>query len=90
MTRAEPSCAASSLLLRASCLRSLPFPKALNDQLSTHPSKPIVPKCLQLAHNTRVCRVRVDTGRQLVETVLPLMAQHHPGFARDIVLFNFG
>ncbi len=69
---------------------SLPFPKAVNEQLNTHPGKPIVPKCLQLVHNTRVCRVRVDTGRQLLETVLPLIAQHHPGFADDIVLYNFG
>lgn len=69
---------------------SLPFPKAINDQLSTHPSMPIVPKCLELVHNTRVCRVRVDTGRELLRTVLPLIFRHHPGFASDLVLFNFG
>ena len=69
---------------------SLPFPKAINEQLNTHPGKPIVPKCLNLGHNTRMCRVRVDTGRQLVETVLPLLMEHHPSFADDIVLFNFG
>lgn len=69
---------------------SLPFPKAINEQLNTHPGKAIVPKCLNLGHNTRMCRVRVDTGRQLVETVLPLLMEHHPSFADDIVLFNFG
>ena len=51
---------------------------------------PIVPKCLQLVHNTRVCRVRVDTGRDLLRTVLPLLFKHHPSFASDLVLFNFG
>lgn len=52
--------------------------------------QPIYPTCLRLAHGTRVCQVRVDEGATLVRHVLPLLARNHPGFANDIMLFNFG
>ena len=58
-------------------------------QFSTH-DPPIYPKCLQLVHGTRVCQLRVDEGRFMVNHVMPLMLAHHPDFEEDLVLFNFG
>jgi hypothetical protein len=69
--------------------RSRPFPDVINRQFSTH-DPPIYPKCLQLVHGTRVCQLRVDEGRFMINHVMPLMLEHHPDFEQDLVLFNFG
>ena len=86
----EPLPIPSSVPSPFTCLAcSRPFPDVINRQFSTH-DPPIYPKCLQLVHGTRVCQLRVDEGRFMINHVMPLMLEHHPDFEQDLVLFNFG
>lgn len=73
----------------------LPSPKLVK-QLTTatlflcYEPYPVPPICLELAHGTRVCMVRADTAAVMAGTVLPLLAQHSPGFKEDLVVLNTG
>ncbi len=51
---------------------------------------PVPPECLELAHGTRVCVVRVDTAGEMVGAVLPTLMEHVPGFRDDLLVYNTG
>lgn len=51
---------------------------------------PVPPECLQLAHGTRVCIVRVDLAGEMAEVALPTLMQHVPGFEKDLLVYNSG
>lgn len=77
--------------------RSPPLPSAaLVDTLTTASImlcyKPyrVPPICLELAHGTRVCAVRVDTAGAMAEVVLPTLMRHSPRFERDLLVLNTG
>lgn len=50
--------------------------------------KVLTPSCVTMPHDTRICMVRVDTGKRLVEEVLPLAPKWTS--SRDLLLVNFG
>lgn len=50
----------------------------------------VPPICLELAHGTRVCAVRVDTAAAMAEVVLPTLMRHSPRFERDLLVLNTG
>lgn len=76
---------------------SPPLPDAaLVDALTTaqitlcYKPYPVPPICLELAHGTRVCAVRVDSAAAMAEAVLPILMHNSPGFERDLLLLNTG
>lgn len=48
----------------------------------------LTPACVTMPHATRLCMVRVDTGKVLVQEVLPLAPKWTS--PRDVLLVNFG
>ena len=77
---------------RLYCLTSYLYCLLLHTLLA--PGRPIMqpnqPTCLRLAHKTRICSSWAAFGNELVQQKLPLLAQHNPDFATDIMLINFG
>ncbi|KAI3427135.1 hypothetical protein D9Q98_007072 [Chlorella vulgaris] len=71
--------------------RTPPVPWALNQQLITvtWPVK-VPPICLELALDTRVCAVRVDSVPVFTSKVMPLLHHNTPGFNSGIMIYNAG